>query len=99
MSLMRVGERGGRSASPQFGGRFFIHARSGYLSGPIGPSSNGRTADFGSVNGGSNPPGPTAPVTWPDDRPRWLLRQPSANRTGGPGGTPAHAAGAPPPER
>ena len=24
-----------------------------------GPSSNGRTADFGSVNGGSNPPGPT----------------------------------------
>ena len=23
-----------------------------------GPSSNGRTADFGSVNGGSNPPGP-----------------------------------------
>jgi integrase len=25
-----------------------------------GPSSNGRTADFGSVNGGSNPPGPTA---------------------------------------
>jgi hypothetical protein len=25
-----------------------------------GPSSNGRTADFGSVNGGSNPPGPIA---------------------------------------
>src|SRR5688572_13728866 len=25
---------------------------------PTGPSSNGRTADFGSVNGGSNPPGP-----------------------------------------
>ena len=25
-----------------------------------GPSSNGRTADFGSVNGGSNPPGPMA---------------------------------------
>src|SRR3954447_13058768 len=61
MSLMRVGERGGRSASPQFGGRFFIHARSGYLSGLLGPSSNGRTADFGSVNGGSNPPGPTVP--------------------------------------
>ena len=26
-----------------------------------GPSSNGRTADFGSVNGGSNPPGPILP--------------------------------------
>ncbi len=29
-------------------------------SGITGPSSNGRTADFGSVNGGSNPPGPIA---------------------------------------
>jgi hypothetical protein len=27
----------------------------------LGPSSNGRTADFGSVNGGSNPPGPIPP--------------------------------------
>src|SRR5690242_16196635 len=30
-----------------------------------GPSSNGRTADFGSVNGGSNPPGPiTVGTLW-----------------------------------
>jgi len=29
-----------------------------------GPSSNGRTADFGSVNGGSNPPGPTRLAGW-----------------------------------
>src|SRR6185503_8936171 len=98
MSLMRVGKTGARSASPEFEGQFFIHARSGYLSGLIGPSSNGRTADFGSVNGGSNPPGPTAPVTWRDDRPRLLLRRPSANRTDWPGGTPAHAAGAALPE-
>ena len=28
------------------------------LTGFSGPSSNGRTADFGSANGGSNPPGP-----------------------------------------
>src|SRR6478672_9400062 len=65
MSLMRVDYRCRRSASPEFEGQFFIHARSGYLSGQIGPSSNGRTADFGSVNGGSNPPGPTAPSLCP----------------------------------
>lgn len=29
---------------------------------PSPPSSNGRTADFGSADGGSNPPGGTAPL-------------------------------------
>src|SRR5439155_4196707 len=43
-----------------------------------GPSSNGRTPDFGSGNGGSSPPGPI-PIKkkkragWPDPRPRWVL--------------------------
>src|SRR3989475_12882216 len=42
-----------------------------------GPSSNGRTPDFGSGNGGSSPPGPILTkkkrAGWPDPRPRCVL--------------------------
>ena len=43
----------------------------GVVSHCTGPSSNGRTADFGSVNGGSNPPGP---ILLSDFCPRMLDR-------------------------
>ena len=53
-----IGGRRQGTSEPFVGGRELFKLQSSATRCSAGPSSNGRTADFGSVNGGSNPPGP-----------------------------------------